>query len=274
MKRECPAGLPIETSGSRSESPPIPASDPVSREPFSRPHANGPSASSARRGPSGTGSLAWSAALVAAFVLGGGTVRAEGIGASFSLSHGAAELEDRDDVWEDLDTRTTQTGLGLIFDSNLAQDRLVNYRLNMGIEFASQDVEQAGIHNEVQGTNFALDQTLGFGFIRTPELRVFVGPSLHLGVGRIDDQIDVDGFRVDYEETSFTAGLGPEIGFNFNLGRNLTLSTSLFARYGVRVQAFDDFYDEVGSDGVFVGDELRAGIVTSIFFRFGKDEGY
>jgi hypothetical protein len=216
----------------------------------------------------------WSVVSTAAFLLAAGLANAEGIGASFSLSHGAAELEDRDDVWEDLDTRTTNTGLGLVFDSNLAQDRPVNYRLNMGIEFTSQEVEQAGIHNEVQGTNFVLDQTLGFGFIRTPDLRVFIGPSLHLGVGRIDDQIDVDGFRVDYEETSFTAGFGPEVGFNFHAGRNLTFSTSLFARYGVRVQSFDDFYDEAGSDGDFVGDELRAGIVTSIFFRFGKDEGY
>ena len=208
-----------------------------------------------------------------------GTVSGEpasagGIGGSLSYNRSGAELEDTDDFWVDLDTESDTVGFGLIFDTNLAQDRIFNYRLNLSLEFVDQEVSQAGIENQVQGTNFAVDQTFGFGIIRTPQIRVFVGPSLHLGIGGIDDEVDVDGFEFDYEQTSFTAGIGPELGVNFNVGRHLTLSTSAYVRYGLQVQAFDNFYDEQGSDGVFVGDEVRAGIVTSIFFRFGRDAGY
>ncbi len=197
--------------------------------------------------------------------------RAGGIGGSLSFVHSDGRLEDRDDVWTDLETETDVVGFGVAFDTNLAQDRLLNYRVVASLELVEQEVEQAGLQNEVQGASFSLDQTLGFGFIRTPELRVFLGPSLHLGVGGIDDHIYVDGFRADYEQTSFTAGIGPELGVNFNVGRHLTFSTSTFVRYGVRVQDFDGFYDDVGSDGDFRGDEIQAGIRTSIFFRFGPD---
>ena len=34
---------------------------------------------------------------------------------------------------------------------------------------------------------------------------------------------------------------------------------------------FDGFFDDRGSDGVFQGDEIQAGIRTSVFFRFGRD---
>lgn len=218
----------------------------------------------------------WLVRIVSGWLVVIGSIVAEsgaagGIGGSLSFSRSDARLEDRDDVFVDLDAETDAVGFGVAFDSNLAQDRLFNYRVVAGFDFVDQEIHQAGLQNQVQGTSFSLDQTLGFGFIRTPELRVFIGPSLHLGVGRIDDHIDVDGFRADYDATSFTAGLGPELGINLHVGRHLTLSTSTYVRYGVRVQDFDGFFDDRGSDGVFRGDELQAGIRTSIFFRFGRD---
>jgi hypothetical protein len=201
-----------------------------------------------------------------------GAADAGGIGGSLSYARNQSKLDDTDDVWADLQTESDSVGFGLIFDSNLAKDRLFNYRLNASLEFVDEEVGQAGLENQVQGTNFSFDQTFGFGIVRTPDVRVFLGPSLHLGVGRIDDHIRVIGTRVDYERTSFTAGLGPELGVNFNIGRHLTLSTSGYVRYGLQLQAFNRFYDESGSDGVFVGGDLRAGVVTSIFFRFDGDQ--
>lgn len=218
----------------------------------------------------------WLVRIVSGWIVLAGSVAAEpgaagGIGGSLSFGRSDARLEDRDDVFVDLDTQTDAVGFGVAFDSNLAQDRLFNYRVVAGLDFVDQEIHQAGIENQVQGTSFFLDQTLGFGFIRTPAVRVYLGPSLHLGVGEIDDHIDVDGFRADYDETSFTAAIGPELGVNFHVGRHLTFSTSTFVRYGVRVQDFDTFFDDRGSDGVFTGDEIQAGIRTSIFFRFGRD---
>ncbi|MEZ4330582.1 MAG: hypothetical protein R3F35_02440 [Myxococcota bacterium] len=204
--------------------------------------------------------------------VGGEPAEAGGIGGSLSFAAGSSRLEDTDDVWSDLDTETGAVGLGLVFDTNLARDRLLNYRLATSVEFLNEEVGQAGLENEVQGARFNFDQTLGFGIVRTPDVRVFIGPSLHLGVGRVDDHIWVEGFRANYDRTSFTVGLGPELGVNFNVGPNLTFSTSAYLRYGLQVQRFHDFYDEAGSDGVFAGDEIRAGLVTSIFFRFDDDQ--
>ena len=196
---------------------------------------------------------------------------AGGIGGSFSYNRSSAELDDVDDVWADLDTETDSVGFGVIFDSNLAQDRLFNYRLDVSLELVNQEVGQVGIDNQVQGSSLSFDQTFGFGFIRTPAVRVFVGPSLHLGIGGIDDHARFQGNRFNYEQTTFTAGLGPELGINYHVGRRLTFSTSAFVRYGLQVQGFDDLFDDAGSDGVFLGDEIRAGLVTSNFIRFGKD---
>lgn len=200
------------------------------------------------------------------------SARAGGFGGSLSYTRSQSKLDDVDDFWADLNTESDEVGIGLVFDTNLAQDRLFNYRLNASLAFVDEEVGQAGLENQVQGTNVSLDQTFGFGFIRTPTVRVFIGPSLHLGVGRIDDNIHVNGFRENYERTSFTAGLGPELGINFHVGRHLTFSTSAFVRYGFQVQSFQRLFDEGGSDGDFVGSDLRAGLVTSVFFRFGRDQ--
>lgn len=200
------------------------------------------------------------------------SAQAGGFGGSLSYTRSQSKLDDVDDFWADLNTESDEVGIGLVFDTNLAQDRLFNYRLNASLAFVDEEVGQAGLENQVQGTNVSLDQTFGFGFIRTPTVRVFIGPSLHLGVGRIDDNIHVNGFRENYERTSFTAGLGPELGINFHVGRHLTFSTSAFVRYGFQVQSFQRLFDEGGSDGDFVGSDLRAGLVTSVFFRFGRDQ--
>lgn len=226
-----------------------------------------------RRGFSGSLHSEWlllSAAL--AIAIAPMPAAAGGLGGSLSFSAGSSRLEDEDDVWSDLDTETGAVGLGLVFDTNLARDRLLNYRLHTNVEFLNEEVGQAGLENEVQGVRFNFDQTLGFGILRSPEVRVFVGPSLHLGVGRVDDHIWVDGFRAEYDRTSFSLGLGPELGVNFNVAPSLTFSTSVYLRYGLQVQRFHDFFDEAGSDGVFTGDEIRAGLVTTIFFRFDGDQ--
>ncbi|MFO0687531.1 MAG: hypothetical protein U0900_02380 [Myxococcota bacterium] len=197
---------------------------------------------------------------------------AAGFGGSLSYTRSQSKLDDVDDFWADLNTESDEVGIGLVFDTNLARNRLFNYRLNASLAFVDEEVGQAGVENQVQGTNVSLDQTFGFGFIRTPHVRVYVGPSLHLGVGRVDDNVHLNGFRENYERTSFTAGLGPELGFNFHVGRHLTFSTSAFVRYGFQVQSFQRLYDQGGSDGDFIGSDLRAGLVTSIFFRFGGDQ--
>lgn len=213
-------------------------------------------------------------ALLVLVGLAASSASAGGVGGSFSYTRSETRLKDVDDVWADLDTHSDIAGFGVVFDTNLAQDRLFNYRLNASIQFVDQEVEQQGVGNSVEGTSLALDQTFGFGIVRTPEFRLFVGPSIHLGVGGMDDEIDVGGFEDDYDQTTFTAGIGPELGMNFNLGSHLTLSFSTFARYGVQVQSFDDFFDDLGSDGDFVGDEVRVGAVASVFFRFGRDAWY
>lgn len=210
--------------------------------------------------------------LFAFALLNAATADAGGFGGSLGYGRSQSKLDDVDDFWADLHTEADEAAIGLVFDTNLAQDRLFNYRLNVSLAFVDEEVGQAGLENQVQGTNVALDQTFGFGLVRTPQVRVFLGPSLHLGVGRIDDHIRVSGFRENYERTAFTAGLGPELGFNYNVGRHLTLSTSAYVRYGFQVQAFQKLFDDRGSDGVFVGSDLRAGIVTSVFFRFGNDQ--
>jgi hypothetical protein len=209
----------------------------------------------------------------ALFVLCGSPAWSAGIGGNFTFGSSDGRVDDEDDFFPDINTSADVFEIGLSFDTNLAKDRLVNYRLNANLQIIKQKLNQRAAKAKIDGTGFALNQLVGFGVYRTPRMRVFVGPSVHLGIAGFDEHETVQGVRVKYEEVLFTAALGPEVGVNLHVGKRLSVSLTGFYRYGLQVQGYDDPYD-VGSDsdGVFTGDEHRVGVTTAIYFRTGGDQ--
>jgi hypothetical protein len=196
-----------------------------------------------------------------------------GIGGNFTYGSSEGRVDDEDDFFPDINTSADVYEIGLSFDTNLAQDRLVNYRLSANLQIIEQKLNQRAAKAKIDGAGFALNQVLGFGVFRSPRMRVFIGPSLHLGIAGFDEHETVQGVRVKFEEVLFTAALGPELGVNMHVGKRFTVSVSGFYRYGLQVQGFDDPFDVGGaSDGVFTGDIHRVGVTTAIYFRTGGDQ--
>jgi len=196
-----------------------------------------------------------------------------GLGANFTFGYSDGEVEDDGDFFPDIETSADIFEGGFSFDTNLAQDRLVNYRLSMNVQIVEQKLNQGSDKVKIDGAGFSFNQVIGFGLVRTPHVRVFIGPSLHLGYAYFDDHETVQGVRVEYEEGLFTAGLGPELGLNYHMGRHVTVSLSAYYRFGAQSMYFDSPFRTSGSsDRYFDGWEHRVGLTTAVFYRFGRDQ--
>jgi len=209
------------------------------------------------------------AVTVAAIALGlGMPAHSVGFGANFTYTNGSAEVEDTDDVFPDVDIDSDEFEVGFSFDTSLARDRLLNYRLNANFASIEQDIDVLSTGFHIKGYGVALNQVFGFGVYRSPHSRVFLGPAIHLGYGYFDDGDQ----GIDFEAHLATAAIGPEVGINIHAGDNLTVSVSGFYRFGVVAQFFEEPFDSFGSDGILVGEQHRVGVTTTIFFRLGSDQ--
>jgi len=162
----------------------------------------------------------------------------------------------------DLDHNRDAVEFGFVLDTNLAQDRLFNYRLRVGL--VAGDREYADGFDTVEEETFgvAIENTFGFGIVRTPTVRLWIGPSLRL---EVDGCTDCDDFG--YDSTFIGFGAGPEIGLNINIGDHFTIGPSVGYKY-MYVANIDD---SSGSDETFEGGQHQVSVLLNIFFRSGSD---
>ena len=118
---------------------------------------------------------------------------------------------------------------------------------------------------------------MGFGIVRSKAVRVFLGPTAYLSVGKMDEAV-IDGiygaganqfFRSD--PWYMTAGVGPTLGLNLHLGRRLTASATV----GYEYQGSFLFPTgiESGSEAiVFTGGVHRALAGLKLYFRGADDQ--
>lgn len=110
------------------------------------------------------------------------------------------------------------TNFGLVFDTNVARDRLFNYRLELGK--AEADIkpffDQAPSNMKVEG--IVMSHDFGFGTRLAPFIRLWLGPELRFtwmdGTLASDPLQDLDLFGL---------GFGGAVGLNFNLPGSVTL---------------------------------------------------
>jgi hypothetical protein len=97
-----------------------------------------------------------------------------------------------------------ESSIGLTYDSNLhrVEDRL-NWRFDVGYHYVRWDDYITQVFAG-PAHGLMLNGALGYGFIRTPELRAWLGPALRMN---FDSYGDIDLF--DYQ-----LGLGPQLGVN------------------------------------------------------------
>ncbi|ALC16302.1 hypothetical protein DSOUD_1523 [Desulfuromonas soudanensis] len=142
-------------------------------------------------------------------------VYAGGIG--IFLSGGEVEAKWDGDITA-VDSDGWHRDFGLTIDSNLATDRLFNYRMELGrAEWEIDSFNKPGVDAELDG--LVMTHTFGFGGLIAPPLRLWFGPELRFT--RIDGELDGETAR---DIDLFGYGLGAAVGLNYNLPGRLTLA--------------------------------------------------
>ncbi len=182
-------------------------------------------------------------------ILLGSPCLAAGVGLQAGYAYGAQEV-DYEQVRVNFDNHRFR--LGVAFDTSLARDRLLHYRVGVSYVRTTNDADDVS-------NGASIDQAVGFGLLRSAKARVWAGPALRVGVdiyeGEGNDLFDI------------TWGLGPRLGVNWHVSSRLTLAASFayhyqFVREKVR--------DALGTE-VFHGSEHLFGLTLSLFVRSRDD---
>lgn len=169
-----------------------------------------------------------------------------GFYATSGMGSGEYEFDDDSNPDYDLDTDIERNGFGFVIDSAVANDRVFNYRLNIGIYNWSEEFED---DSEYDIDGFMMSHDFGFGVLRNKYVRLWLGPEIRFAFGNGDDD-DNDGY--DVEILSF--GAGPVLGLNVHLGPVVSLGFKtgyLFEAVYGNADAFNESIDFSGRDTMY-----------------------
>ncbi|RLC25170.1 MAG: hypothetical protein DRH21_04380 [Deltaproteobacteria bacterium] len=216
---------------------------------------------------------------------------ASGIG--FYLSRGIGDGDtdfnedyDDDDSWYDLESSGDAKffGCGFIFDTAVAKDKVFNYRLQIGYEDVEYDLDSvynedlnmdisAIVSNfELNIDRFVLDNTFGFGIVRMPNFRLWIGPQLRIGYMSGDGTMTlIDRTKCNLDFDGLVLGIAPVMGANFNLINNLTIGVDLGYRFNFFVGSLDKTSFRYFDSGNFYGNDDTFFINFAFIYRFNDN---
>lgn len=145
-----------------------------------------------------------------------GQVLAIGLGGYLEAAGGDGDFEYESSPEFDVDVAAA--GLGFVLDTDLTDNGVFNYRLNVGFESLDLDDD---FDDTLELGGLVVANTFGFAIIRQPNFRWWAGPQIRVGFYNGEVDIDPD---TDYDLVSF--GIGGVMGVNFMAG-NVCFSTSL-----------------------------------------------
>ena len=201
-------------------------------------------------------SMAAAVAILApmAFAGGVGLVLPVGLGYSETIEGDYGGTLDRD--------IGSYVGFGIVWDSNLGKDVLVNKRTV--IEYSSQDVSYTG---EGSGENYSfttwnIASFYGFGVIRNENLRLAIGPRINVQYAYSDNNL--------YDDAEIGIGIAPAISLNWNINQSFTLSADVDYKfqYNFGDLASNSYYESATYDSTT--SDLTARFY--VMYRFGEEK--
>jgi hypothetical protein len=134
-----------------------------------------------------------------------------------------------------INTNLYNGGGGLLFDTNVAGNKLLNYRLELDFRFRVEYPRPANSYfkpNDLTSDHLGTIHTLAFGLIRTDLIRFWLGPQVAIGGTRYLMAASGTGISFLTEKNSWGmwGGLGAALGVNINIGDVFTLSLSSSVR--------------------------------------------
>lgn len=184
-----------------------------------------------------------------------------GLGGYFSTGSGSGDwtAQYENGVENDFETDDDGSGFGFVLDTAVAKNRVFNYRLGLGFEQKNYE-DEAGATLEID--NFVIENDFGFGIVRTPKIRLWIGPELKIaaGSGHVDTDVNEE---VDYDVVS--VGVGPVLGLNVHVGKVVSIGFKtglLFESIYGHAQA-----ENSADDVDYTGDDTYFYLNFAIIFR-------
>jgi hypothetical protein len=151
------------------------------------------------------------AMIASVFFLVPATAQAAGFGAYFEYGRGIGHLSESG---YDFDYDANKYGFGFALDTNVSRNSLFNYRLNVGYQRTTREWE-FGFEEDLNG--FSLNNMFGFGVYRDQNIRVWLGPSVRLGVDVVSNPKNSFGSGTD-SVVDLNVGGGLALGVNVHTG--------------------------------------------------------
>lgn len=183
-----------------------------------------------------------------------------GLGLYWTSAWGEAAYDaedDNDNTW-DWDSDTERRGYGIVLDTTVAKDRLVNLRLNVGYYNFQEEDQDENIF-DLDGFQAVLD--LGFGIVRNKNLRFWVGGEISAAYG----EGSIEGFDA-FEVTMISVGVGPVVGFNFHFSDRISLGLKGGYLYEGFIGEGENTLTDENVD--YDGFSYQYFVVLSAFYRF------
>ena len=192
--------------------------------------------------------------VMAALLLAGLSTSAHANGYGFYFEYANIfDGEFTDSDFPDVDYEEDHYGVGFAFDTNVAADRLFNYRMNVGYQHVEGDYD--GFDDD--GDGLSIDNAFGFGVFRNQNVRLWIGPAVRVSFDFFDDSDSWD----------LGIGAGPEIGLNIHTGSRVSfgLTAGYQILYSLNVPDDDDL-DEV--------DGYEQGVLVKLTMLFRSSDDY
>jgi hypothetical protein len=151
----------------------------------------------------------------------------------------------------DQDFTNNRYGLGIVLDTNVARNELLNVRASLGYIQTDNDVDEEAYGGE-------LDFALGFGLWRAYKMRVWAAPVLRTSI--------------DYYDSSFAevldvgVGGGVRLGLNWHVNHLISISPSISYHY---MYVHETIKDDFGKDSFDGSEQLITARLTFLFRDLG-----
>jgi hypothetical protein len=182
-----------------------------------------------------------------------------GIGAYGTFSY-------TDACWEDLTNSSINgdllhyfAGGGLVIDTAVAKKNIFNYRMNLGLgQIWEKAKESDPFDEDLSGIEGEFINSFGFGIVRIPLFRLWLGPQLGIRFAHFDYPGNLDVDRLTFLP-------GAVLGFNINIGDLFTISLDGGFRYNLGVTFYTS--DDVLNDRVYSSLGPEGFVNLSVIFR-------
>jgi len=198
---------------------------------------------------------------------------AVGLGANFGYSYRTATLQQGDFVSSvvsgypfSVDWSSNDLRVGFTLDTAVARDRLFNYRLNLN--YQRSWITVSALPQTFNYDGGEMENIFGFGVVRRPDLRWWVGPGLRFSGGSDPITIITPTQFSSFSASQIEAGVGIVTGVNLHRGDRI--SAGLTAGYYINWALFQ-INDGAADEPQYTGPMHRVSVGLTLLYRLGSD---